>query len=403
MKTYICRPTKSRATGREKCPPIPRNWTGRRRQCFYRRMSLEFRRALEPPTEALTLISRDSVEATIAGARESPRRRMIQPFHRAASDSFHRMLNAVQPGSYVRPHRHLNPPKAEAFIVLRGAIAFFTFEEDGRIRDSIRLAADGDVIGVDLVPGLYHCLMALERDTVIYEAKTGPYAALTDKSYAPWAPDERDPGAAAYAKTLYDKFRDRSAAREGIARVSWRPPALFTERLLLRGYEPADAEAISHYATDPETTRYLAWDRHQSIDDAVTFLNVLVAHNYRTEQLDYAICLKGAPERVVGGIGVYLRSPQHERYEMGYVLTRAHWGKGLVPEAGRRLLEFLFANTSAERVETPILTPNARSRRAAEKMGQRFDGILRSALFLHGQRWDEALYSRVRSDLAKKP
>lgn len=359
-------------------------------------MSFDLKRALEPPTEPLTLISRACVEAAIAGARESPRGRMIQPFHRTAGDSIHRMLNAVQPGSYVRPHRHLDPPKAEAFIVVRGAIAFFTFEEDGRIRDSIRMAAGGEVFGVDLTPGLYHCLMALERDTVIYEVKTGPYEALTDKSFAPWAPDERGPGAAAYAKTLFEKFRDSSAAREGLASVSWRPAVLTTERLLLRGYEPADAQAISLYATDPETTRYMAWDRHRSMDETHAFLNALVAPNYRTKQLDYAICLKGAPERVIGGVGVYFRSPQHARYEMGYILARSHWGKGLVPEAGRRLLDFLFANTAAERVETPILAPNARSRRAAEKMGQHLDGILRSALLIRGQRWDEALYSRVR-------
>jgi cupin fold WbuC family metalloprotein len=308
------------------------------------------------------------------------------------------MLNAVQPGSYVRPHRHLDPPKAEAFIVLRGAIAFFTFDEGGQIRDCIRLAADGDVIGVDLMPGLYHCLMALERDTVLYEAKTGPYVAETDKSFAPWAPDERDPGAAGYAQALFERFRGCSTSREGLASISWRPPALYTERLLLRGYELADAEAISRYATDPETTRYMLWDRHQSVDESVTFLNAMVANSYRAEQLDYAICLKSAPERVIGGMGAYLRNRQHQRYEFGYILNRSYWSKGLVPEAGRRLLEFLFANTNAERIETPILAPNARSRRAAEKMGLHFEGVLRSALSLRGQRWDEALYSRVRND-----
>ncbi len=45
---------------------------------------------------------------------------MIQPFHKQNSDTLHRMLNAVQPDSYVRPHRHLDPPKAEAWILLQG-------------------------------------------------------------------------------------------------------------------------------------------------------------------------------------------------------------------------------------------------------------------------------------------
>jgi cupin fold WbuC family metalloprotein len=177
-------------------------------------MGQDFKRALDPPAGQLTVISRTCVEATIAASRESPRRRIIQPFHRNPGDSIHRMLNAVQPGSYVRPHRHLDPPKAEAFIVLRGAIAFFTFEDDGRMLDCVRLAADGDLIGVDLMPGMYHCLLALEPDTVIYEAKTGPYVALTDKAFAPWAPDEQDPRAAGYAEALLKQYRDRCQSHE---------------------------------------------------------------------------------------------------------------------------------------------------------------------------------------------
>jgi cupin fold WbuC family metalloprotein len=81
---------------------------------------------------------------------------MIQPFHRSEQDTLHRMFNAVQPDSYVRPHRHLDPPKAEAWIVLRGAVVFFTFEEDGAIRDCIELRASGPAFGVDLVPGVFH-------------------------------------------------------------------------------------------------------------------------------------------------------------------------------------------------------------------------------------------------------
>src|SRR5687767_11417414 len=160
------------------------------------------RLALEPPTSELTVIDEALLDSACASARESPRQRVIAPFHRSESELLQRMLNAVQPGSYVRPHRHLDPPKAEAWVMLRGAAAFFTFEDDGRIRDTLRLSASGDPFGVDLAPGVYHTFVALERDTVIYEVKTGPYAAASDKSFAPWAPREGDPEAAAYVTRL---------------------------------------------------------------------------------------------------------------------------------------------------------------------------------------------------------
>jgi cupin fold WbuC family metalloprotein len=166
--------------------------------------------ALPAPPGELCLITTELVQTAIEHARASPRRRVIQPFHKTADDPLHRMLNAVQPDSYVRPHRHLDPPKAEAWILLRGAVAFFTFEPDGRVRDCVALRAGGSVLGVDLAPGVYHSFVALEPDTVIYEVKTGPYAQATDKSFAPFAPEEGTPQAAPYLASLCEELRRRS-------------------------------------------------------------------------------------------------------------------------------------------------------------------------------------------------
>lgn len=146
--------------------------------------------ALDPPEKDLALMTRERLSEAIRESRKSPRGRIIAPLHRSQSDPLQRMLNAMQPGSYVRPHRHLDPPKAEAVIVLRGAVLFVTFFEDGGIRDYLVLEANSETFGVDLVPGHYHTLAALKPDTVIYEVKTGPYEETTDKSFAPWAPAE---------------------------------------------------------------------------------------------------------------------------------------------------------------------------------------------------------------------
>ena len=140
--------------------------------------------------------------ATVEVSRDSSRRRMIQPFHRSEQDTLHRMFNAIQPDSYIRPHRHLDPPKAEAWIVLRGAVVFFTFEEDGAVRDCAEVHANGQVFGVDLVPGVFHTLIAAEPDTVVYEVKTGPYSAADDKTFASFAPAEGTPEASQYLEHL---------------------------------------------------------------------------------------------------------------------------------------------------------------------------------------------------------
>ena len=158
--------------------------------------------ALDPPHEDLALLSETLVGEAVRMSRTAPRRRMIAPLHRSLNDPVHRMLNAIQPGSYVRPHRHLDPPKPEAWIILQGRLLFVTFNDDGKIERHHVLAAQSEQFGVDLVPGRYHTIAALVPDTVIFEVKSGPYEAAADKSFAPWAPEEGTPQADIYLREL---------------------------------------------------------------------------------------------------------------------------------------------------------------------------------------------------------
>ncbi len=180
--------------------------------------------------------------------------------------------------------------------------------------------------------------------------------------------------------------------------VAWRPPVIETERLLLRGREPEDAEAIFRYASDPEVTPYMAWEPSQSLADVWDFLDGLTAFNYEQEALDYAIALRSSPRELIGGVGVYWRPREHRVMELGYVLSKEHWGKGFVPEAAGALIQFAFRTTPVERIFAPIFAENAKSRRAAEKMGLRFEGIARSSVLFRGVRRDEAVYAILRGE-----
>jgi cupin fold WbuC family metalloprotein len=138
---------------------------------------------------------------------------VIQPFHRSESATLQRMFNAVQPDSYIPPHRHLEPPKAESWVVLRGALAFFTFDDQGTITECLEIRAGGELFGVDLEPGVYHTFFALEANTVVYEVKDGPYSPATDKAFAEWAPREGTPEASRYLATLVREFAQRCSTK----------------------------------------------------------------------------------------------------------------------------------------------------------------------------------------------
>jgi cupin fold WbuC family metalloprotein len=122
-------------------------------------------------------------------ARQSPRLRMNYNFHDQLDDPLNRLVNAMEPGTYLRPHRHLNPDKDESFLILRGSIALFTFDDEGTITEHLVLDPKAGVYGADIKAGVWHGLIVLEPDTVLYEAKHGPFAPLSPENFAPWSPE----------------------------------------------------------------------------------------------------------------------------------------------------------------------------------------------------------------------
>ena len=113
------------------------------------------------------------------------------------------MLNALQPNSYVQPHRHLDPPKAESIIVLKGAITYVEFNNTGEIKNFYQLSSESLSIGVDIEPGIFHTFFAVVEDTVLFEVKPGPYEQSSDKDFASWAPTEGSESAIEYLRNLH--------------------------------------------------------------------------------------------------------------------------------------------------------------------------------------------------------
>lgn len=133
-------------------------------------------------------------------ARHSPRLRTNHNFHVSMEDNPHRFLNVMLKGTYVTPHRHRDPPKAESFLVLSGELAFFTFDDSGQIGGIHVLGRNP--VGIDIQPGVWHTLAVLSEHAICFEVKPGPYSVANDKDFATWAPREGDPNASEYLDWL---------------------------------------------------------------------------------------------------------------------------------------------------------------------------------------------------------
>jgi cupin fold WbuC family metalloprotein len=146
------------------------------------------------------------LDETSAKAKLSPRRRMNYNFHEHYSDKLQRMLNAMEPLSYIQPHKHENPDKREVFFSLRGRILVIEFDESGNITDHTLLDPLSGNFGAEIPERTFHTIVALDPDSVAYEVKDGPYALIDDKNFASWAPKEGETGAEEYLKEILKKL-----------------------------------------------------------------------------------------------------------------------------------------------------------------------------------------------------
>ncbi|MEK0180507.1 WbuC family cupin fold metalloprotein [Microcoleus anatoxicus] len=142
-----------------------------------------------PPIKLLT---QELLDEVAANSRHSPRQRQNYNFH-DLSEKVQRFVNVLQPGTYVRPHRHLRPPAVngfEFFVVLQGELGMIIFNDQGKIIDSFRLSAAGPTRAVELPEGTVHTLVALAENTAILELKEGPYDLGSDKDFLTDFPPE---------------------------------------------------------------------------------------------------------------------------------------------------------------------------------------------------------------------
>jgi cupin fold WbuC family metalloprotein len=135
-------------------------------------------------------------------AKASPRLRQHYNLHGSYEEPSQRLLIAMEPGSYIRPHRHLRDPKPECFIGIRGRFALITFDDDGRVETVVPFGPREDAAGADLPVGVWHTLVCLEEGSVFFETKPGPFNPVFKKDLAPWAPEEGGEGAEGYLVRL---------------------------------------------------------------------------------------------------------------------------------------------------------------------------------------------------------
>ena len=139
----------------------------------------------------------------ISKASDSPRRRSHHNIHDDMNGDIQRLLIAMQPDTYIRPHRHPEEYKKEMLILLKGSCLCATFSDEGKLLNSTTLSLSGNLI-CEFPDQVFHSIICLEEDTVLLEVKRGPYEPLPPDSFASWAPAEGEEGTAEWQKKLLE-------------------------------------------------------------------------------------------------------------------------------------------------------------------------------------------------------
>lgn len=161
--------------------------------------------AFENVSGVLFQLSDQMIENGLKASRESERLRIILPIHREQNARVQRMINFLQPGTYIRPHQHPLEHASESLVLIKGSIRFYTFDEDGNVLTENKIQSKPLPGVIDIEPQVWHSFIILEKDTILFECKKGPYDSEADKVFAEWSPDEGSENVEEWMERFYLK------------------------------------------------------------------------------------------------------------------------------------------------------------------------------------------------------
>ena len=163
----------------------------------------------------MKVFSNQYCEDLLNSATQSHRLRAHANIHDSYDDHCQVLFNAINANSYIRPHRHSLDPKAECLIAIKGLFGFIGFTSEGYIDSVILFGSEkyseklSIASGLELPPGVWHTVISLADQSILFEVKAGPFDPNLAKEYALWAPEEGSVDAQGYLNTLKQECLDQ--------------------------------------------------------------------------------------------------------------------------------------------------------------------------------------------------
>lgn len=154
---------------------------------------------------------------------------------------------------------------------------------------------------------------------------------------------------------------------------------LTTPRLVLRRFKVKDAEAAyRNWTSDTKVTKFLTWPVHDSAAVTQTVLQSWVEGYAKEDFYQWAIVPKECGEPI-GSISVVSGNDRVGKAHVGYCIGSAWWNQGIMTEALKAVIDFLFDEVGMQRVEARHDPRNPHSGGVMRKCGMQYEGTQRRA------------------------
>ncbi|WP_414500193.1 WbuC family cupin fold metalloprotein [Zymobacter sp. IVIA_12111.31 C1] len=152
-------------------------------------------------------------DALYRQADASPRLRAHERLHEKSQDPVQRIVVGLRRGTYIPPHKHPAGQDWELFQVVDGDIKLLIFNDEGMVKQTLRLGPDNDTFAVQMPPNTVHSMVCMSDHALFIEVKQGPYREEDAKLVMRWAPNEGDEQAADYVKRLEEAATGNALTR----------------------------------------------------------------------------------------------------------------------------------------------------------------------------------------------
>ena len=174
-----------------------------------------------------------------------------------------------------------------------------------------------------------------------------------------------------------------------------------TNRLILRRFTMKDVNAMyKNWASEDKVTKYLTWPTHTSVDVTHKVLEEWIPQYSETDYYNWAIELREIGEPI-GNITAGKFDDEKASAFLGWCLGTRWWGQGIMPEAARAVLQYLFAEVEYNRIAAKHDSENVKSGRVMQKIGMTREGTFRASGKNNRGIVDEVYYSILREEFEK--